>query len=140
MNQPYEAWLTSLANAKRGGFAMPPIDRGLSYNHTFDFAGDYSADSFEGGLRAAPVSDPTATAALVDFTVTVGIFADGVTPVTFSLTEADVSDDTKVPADSDGDAVHTLYFDWLHTPNGGTQYRVAGGYIEVLGGVTDDDA
>ena len=137
MNQPYEAWLTSLANAKRGGFAISPIDRGLAYDYTLDFDSDVSADTFEGALRAAPVSDPTVTTALAEFTVTVGTFADGVTPVTFSLTETQVE---ALPADADGDAVHTLYWDILRTPSGGSQYRFAAGYVEILGGVTDDDA
>lgn len=133
--QPYQKWLTALAAAKRGGFALPPIDRGLPYSFTWEFAGDASEDAFTGALRAAPVDD-TAPTALATITAVAGAFTGTVTPVTFSIDEAGVE---ALPSDADLDGVHTLYWDILHTPNAGNQYRLAAGYVEVLGGITNDD-
>lgn len=133
----FQAWLTAQANAGRGGFDLPPIDRGLAYSEMFDVGSDVSGDTFKCELRASPVDDPTAIAALAEFTVTAGTFANDVTPLTFTLTEAEV--EAIDAADSDLDGVVTLYWTLLHTPNGGTEYLSAAGSIQILGGVTDDE-
>ena len=72
-------------------------------------------------------------ATLADFTVTVGAYASGVTPVALSLTSGQT---TALTADADLDGLEEFVFDILWTPSGGTQQRLMGGIIKISGKVT----
>src|SRR5690606_29289646 len=105
--------------------------RGLAYEYTLAIGADLSADAFEASLRASP---DAAGATLADFTITVGSYADSVTPITLELTEEETA---ALPIDGNADGLETMVFDILWTPSGGTEQRLMGGIIQVSGKVTD---
>src|SRR3546814_15170793 len=86
----WDDWLRKLSAYGKGGLGlrgqpqMRAIDRGLPYVYVMAIGMDVSADSFEASIRAAP---DAAGAALADFDVTVGAFADGVTTLTLELSD-----------------------------------------------------
>src|SRR5690606_24447939 len=90
MATQWDDWLRKLAADGKGGLglrgkpAIRAIDRGLPYEYQMAIGADVSADAFSASIRATP--DATG-ATLADFTVTVGSYADEVTPVTLSLTD-----------------------------------------------------
>src|SRR3546814_15663187 len=99
----WDDWLRKLSADGKGGLGlrgqpqMRAIDRGLPYVYVMAIGMDVSADSFEASIRAAP---DAAGAALADFDVTVGAFADGVTTITLEL-----SDTQTAALPSDGDEI-----------------------------------
>src|SRR3546814_11438315 len=109
---------------------MRAIDRGLPYVYVMAIGMDVSADSFEASIRAAP---DAAGAALADFDVTVGAFADGVTTITLELSDTQTA---ALPSDGDADGLEEMVFDMLWSPSGGTQQRFLAGAIPVSGKVT----
>lgn len=132
----WDDWLRKLSADGKGGLGltgkpeMRAIDRGLPYEYTLSIAGDRSADAFEASLRASP---DAAGATLADFTVTVGSYSGGVTPITLSLTAVQTA---ALTSDSDLDGLEEFVFDILWTPSGGTQQRLMGGVIQISGKVT----
>lgn len=127
----WTAWLRQNAEAGRGGVTLAKsIVRDLPYELVLAISSDVSADAFSASLRLSPDADG---ATLADFTVVVGSYASGATNVTLSLTKTQVN---ALPADADADGLEELLFDVLHTPSGGTQYRMLAGAIPVSGKVT----
>lgn len=128
MKSQWTDWLRELAQAGKGGdgLVLPPITRDKSYLHVLNIEANVSADAFAADLRTAPDSD---LAPLVAFTVSVGAFSGGVTPVTLSLTALQ----TALPgvADADFNGLAEAVFYLFHTPSGGTQYRAAGTVITI---------
>src|SRR3546814_11215484 len=88
---------------------MRAIDRGLPYVYVMAIGMDVSADSFEASIRAAP---DAAGAALADFDVTVGAFADGVTTITLELSDTQTA---ALPSAGDADGLEEMVFDMLWT-------------------------
>lgn len=126
----WTGWLNELRAAGKGPVTLRAIDRGLPYTYILGFGADYSGDAFAASLRASP---DAGGAPIETFTMTVDVFADGITPVSFSLTPSETA---ALPADGDFDGLSELVFDLLHTPAGGTQYRILGGNVQVSGEVT----
>lgn len=126
MTRQWDAWLRDLRAAQKGGarFTQLLIDRGLPYSKILAFEADYSADTFTASLSSAPDSTP-----FVDFTVAVGAYGSGVTPVTISLSAIQTA---AIPADADIDGVEDFPFDLLR--NGA---RLMAGTIPVSGQVTE---
>lgn len=124
-------WKDWIAQLKADGkyMAVPAITRGKGYAFIFTVTGDVSADAFAGAIRASP---DAAGSALATFTVSVGSYAGGVTPVTFSLASGTTA---ALPADSAAKGVIYLPFDILHTPSGLGTYRCAGGLIPISGAI-----
>src|SRR3546814_1866512 len=120
----WDDWLRKLSADGKGGLGlrgqpqMRAIDRGLPYVYVMAIGMDVSADSFEASIRAAP---DAAGAALADFDVTVGAFADGVTTITLELSYTQTA---ALPSDGDADGLEEMVFDMLWTPSGGTQQRL----------------
>src|SRR3546814_20211866 len=106
---------------------MRAIDRGLPYVYVMAIGMDVSADSFEASIRAAP---DAAGAALADFDVTVGAFADGVTTITLALSDTQTD---ALPSDGDAAGLAAMVFDMLWTPTRGSQQRFLAGVIQVSG-------
>jgi hypothetical protein len=137
MATEWDDWLRKLAADGKGGLGlkgrpqMRAIDRGLAYEYVIAVGADVSADTFTASLRASPDGDG---ATLADFTITVGSYADGVTPITLELTDDETA---ALPIDANADGLETMVFDILWTPNGGTEQRFMGGIIQVSGKVTD---
>lgn len=135
MASTWDTWLRKLSLDGKGGLGlqgkpqMRAIDRGLPYEYAFAIAADLSADDFEAEIKAAP----DATTILATFTVTVGAYASGLTPLTLELTDAETA---ALPSDGDADGLEEMVFDILWTPFGGTQQRFMGGVIQVSGKVT----
>ena len=132
----WDDWLRKLAKDGKGGLGLSgkpevrAIDRGLPYEYTLAIGADVSGDTFEASLRASPDASGST---LADFTVTVGAYAAGVTPVTLGLTSGQTS---ALTADADLDGLEEFVFDILWTPSGGTQQRLLGGVIKISGKVT----
>lgn len=127
---PFDEWLRQLAAAKKGPVPLR-IDRGLPWTYTIALQADYTGSSLIGSIRLAPDAiDPV----LVSFTVSGPSVADGVTSFTLSLTKEQTA---ALPADADADGTTQLVYDLLFTPSGGTQSRLFGGVVEVLGKVTN---
>ena len=132
----WDDWLRKLAKDGKGGLGLSgkpevrAIDRGLPYEYTLAIGADVSGDAFEASLRASPDASGST---LADFTVTVGAYAAGVTPVTLGLTSGQTS---ALTADADLDGLEEFVFDILWTPSGGTQQRLLGGVIKISGKVT----
>lgn len=133
----WDAWLRDLVADGKGGLGLPgrpkmrSIVRGEAYEYTFAIAMDMTADSFAASLRASP---DAAGFTLADFTVTVGAFASGVTPITLSL-PADAFD--ALLEDGDFDGLEEAVFDIKWTPAGGSEQRLMGGTITISGKVTN---
>lgn len=130
MDYFYRDWVAAAKAAGHGGITLPAITRGLPYSRTINFGADYSADAFAASLRLTP---DAAGATLADFTVVVGSYSGGVTPVTITLSQTVTA---ALPADGDADGLAWLVFDMLRTPSGGTQDRFVAGVAAVSGGVT----
>lgn len=129
----WDAWLRDLRAARKGGERWPElqIDRGRAWELVLAVPSDVSGDAFLCNLALGP--DGTT---LVSPTVVVGAFADGVTPVTFSLTAVQTANPTLIPADDDTDGVEDLALDILRSPGGGTNWvRFMAGQIPVSGKV-----
>ncbi len=137
MATEWDGWLRKLAADGKGGLGLPgkpsirAIDRGLAYEYTFAIGSDVSGDTFAASIRTSP---DASGATLADFTIEVGSYANGVTPVTLSLAEDETAD---LLTDSDLDGLETAVFDILWTPSGGTEQRLMGGLIQISGKVTD---
>jgi hypothetical protein len=128
----WDTWLAALKAAGKGGevYHQLTIDRGLPYSKELAFGADMSGDAFDATLKASP----DAATELATFTITVGAYADGVTPVTLELTDLETD---ALPADGDLDGVEEFVFDILRTPLGGVQERLLAGMIPVAGMVTE---
>ncbi|MBX7496754.1 hypothetical protein K3172_12885 [Qipengyuania sp. 6B39] len=131
MTSQFPDWLRQCAAAGQGGLTLPPIDRALSYPLTVKIPLDASADSFSASLRLSPDADG---ATLADFAVSVGAWDGTYTPVTFTLTKAQVA---ALPADADGDGLAELVFDILRTPSGSYERRYLAGNVFISGKVTE---
>jgi hypothetical protein len=131
----WDDWLRKLSADGKGGLGlrgqpqMRAIDRGLPYEYVFAIGADLSADIFEASIKAAPDAETS----LADFVITVGSYADGVTPITLELTDVETA---ALPVDADADGLEEMVFDILWTPSGGTKQRLMGGIIQVSGEVT----
>lgn len=131
----WDGWLAQLSAEGKGGKAaeLPAIVRGRAYAVTINFAGDLSADAFASSLRLSPdAPDPV----LETFSVAVGGYANGVTPVTLSLTDLQTGSSSNLPNDADADGLAWMVFDLIHTPSGLASYRLLGGEIPVSGKVS----
>lgn len=114
-------WLTLAANDGRGGLAAQPstIVRGTTKSFVYNFAehpdfDDWTDGTFTADLKASPDAPGSA---LASFTITTGMPASGVTPVTFTLLG---SAHTNIPADTDGDGVTEVFMQVDFTPDGGS--------------------
>ena len=128
MTSQWTDWLRLLAQAGEGGrdLVLPPITRGKSYLHVFEFYADVSAHAFAADLRVAPDADALP---LVAFTVTVGTFDGEVTPVTLELTALQAA--IEGAGDDDANGLAEAVFNLFHTPSGGEQNRIAGTTITI---------
>lgn len=134
MQTQWKEWLAAERAAGRGGVVWPdPIVRGLPFRFVLNIPADVSGDTFKAALRAAP---DAAGSVLAAFTVTVGSFADGLTPVTFDLSESAVD---ALPADGSGEGLTELVGDFLHIPASGIPARMAAFVFPISGKVTDDE-
>lgn len=134
MQTQWNEWLAAERAAGRGGVIWPdPIVRGLPFRFVLNIPADVSGDTFKAALRAAP---DAAGAVLAAFTVTVGSFASGLTPVTFDLSESAVD---ALPADGAGEGLTELVGDILHLPASGIPVRMAAFVFPISGKVTDDE-
>lgn len=132
MQNEWSAWLAAEKAAGRGGIAWPePIVRGLPFEMALNIPFDVSTADFAASLRLSP---DAAGAALADFTVDVGDFADGVTPVTFALTDTQTNG---LPADANGDGLVALAMDALYLPAVGNPRRSFALALLVSGRVTE---
>lgn len=131
METQHRDWLRALASAGKGGITFPQIDRGLSYPLTVKIPLDVSADGFAAALRLAP---DASGATLADFAVSVGAWDGTYTPVTFTLSQAQVN---ALPDDADADGITELVMDILRKPSGEPQYRYLAGNIYISGKVAD---
>lgn len=130
----WKTWLAAEKAAGRGGAIWPdPIVRGLPFRFTLAIPADVSADAFKLQLCAAPDADGDP---LASFTVTVGDFADGITPVTFDLPASAVD---ALPPDTGGEGLVGLVGDILHLPADGIPARAAAFVFPISGKVTDDE-
>ncbi len=127
----FDAWTRELRAAGKGPVKLRAIDRGLPYSYEMAFGADLSADDFAASLRLEPDSGGSV---LASFSVTVGAYSGGVTPVTLMLTQTQTA---ALPTDADFDGLQELVFDLLHTPDGGAQGRLLGGTVQVSGKVTN---
>lgn len=134
MQTQWSEWLAAEKAAGRGGVIWPEaIVRGLPFAFTLAIPANVSGDSFKLALRAAPDAggSPLAT-----FSVSVGSFASGVTPVTFVLSESAVDG---LPVDSLGKGLTELVGDIIHIPASGNPARMAAFVFTISGKVTDDE-
>lgn len=129
-----DEWLRRLAAMNKGPLELR-AGRHEAFALTLNLSGNFTGAALVGHIRLYPDApgDP-----LVAFTVSAfGAFAAGVTPVTISLTEAQLEDPTKIPAAPAGEGEVTLVYDLLLTPSGGSRERLFGGTFIVVGGSTN---
>jgi hypothetical protein len=128
MNTQWGPWLAEMKAAQMGGsdLVLTPITRGMAYLHVMAVEADVSMDAFAANLRLSP---DAAAPLQAEFDIDVGDYADGVTVLTLTLSEADVEAITATDGDLDG--LEELVFYLFHTPDGGDQYRVAGTTITI---------
>lgn len=131
MATQWAEWLSELKAAGKGGVRLKGIDRGLPYSLAFSIPLNVTGDSFDASLRLSPDASGST---LVDFTIAIGTYSAGATLVTLSLTQVQTA---ALPADGDLDGVEEFVFDLLRTPSGGTQARLIGGVIPILGKVSN---
>lgn len=137
MQTQWSAWLAAEKAAGRGGDIYPEaIVRGLAFSMLLPIPLDVSADGFKASLRLSPDAPG---AALADFTVALGSFADGVTPITLSLTAAQTGG-AALAGDGDGDGLAEMVFELLHIPAGGAAQRANAMVLLVSGRVTEPAA
>lgn len=131
MNTLHKEWLRQLAADGQGGAdaRLPSITRGDSYRVTFAVPWDATAEAFVATLRLSP---DAAGAALANFTVTIGPFADGYTEVAMELSEAAVD---ALPGDTDGNGLTELVYSVQRTPVGESESRFFAGNVFVSGKV-----
>lgn len=129
MATTFEAWLRELRAAGKGPATLRGCSRGRAWSTVLGIGADVSDWAFIGAAKLAP--DAIETEA--EFTIAVGAYAAGVTPVTLSLSAADTS---ALPADSDGDGIEAFAFDLLATPPGEDEFLLMGGTLPLLGSVT----
>lgn len=103
MKSQWADWLRQNASDMKGGVVLPAITRGEDYVLTLRFPIDLSDWAFTGTVGISP----DAPASLASFTVSEGAFVDGVFPVRFTLSEAQV---LTLPADGDGDGLEEIIF------------------------------
>jgi hypothetical protein len=127
MENQYKTWLQTLGR-QRGD--LPPCVRGLNVSHTLSFPGNVTSATLRGSIKASPDS-PTELAV---FTVGTPVFANDKTTWPLSLT---ANQTAALPADTAGDGVVTLIYDFLITLPGGFPTRVAAGLFPVSGFVTE---
>lgn len=132
MQTKWVDWLAAESAAGRGGIVWPdPIVRGLAFSIVVPFPADVSGADFAAELRTAP--DATG-AALAAFTVTVGSYAAGVTPVTFALTDTATA---TLPTDDDGNGLEEVVMDALYLPAVGDPMRSFAVVVPISGAVTE---
>lgn len=133
MATTFDAWLRALAAAGKG--RLPPlginIDRGLPFEETLVFGGEWAGAALSASLRVEPDA-PGST--IADFTVSAPVVYGGYTGFTLTLTKEQTA---ALPESGAADALAQLAFDVLFTPSGGTQRRAFGGVATVSGKVTN---
>jgi len=130
MASTFEAWLRQLAAARQGPVAMQ-IDRGVAFRTRLVVGAPLSGAVLAGSLRLAP---DAGGAVLASFTCGAAEIDGDYTGFAVTLTSVQTA---ALPADTDGDALVELAFDFLLTPSGGTQKRLFGGVATVAGKVTN---
>lgn len=130
MDINFKPWLAANRAAGKGGVCLPQLQivRGVEFEEAINILGDYSADEFDASLSMEP--DPEG-GPLVNFSLTVGSFAGGATPILLQLTAEQTAD---LPEDADTDGVVWLAFDMLRT-RGGVTRRFLAGVVPVSGKV-----
>lgn len=138
MQTQWSAFLAAEKAAGRGGIVWPePIVRGLAFAIVLQIPADVSGDQFKAALRLSP---DAAGAVLAEMTVTVGSFADGVTPVTLALSAAQTAPGGALPADADFDGLAEVLADVLYKPAGGAWMRSMAVSIPISGRITEPAA
>lgn len=130
MISQWTTWLRRLAADGHGGVSLPAIVRGLSYPLTIKIPLDVTADAFTGSVAISPDAEEP----LEEFAVSIGAWDGTYTPVTLTLSQAQVA---ALPADGDFDGLEEVVFDILRTPSGSHQRRYLAGNIPISGKVTD---
>lgn len=136
MATEFDSWLRALAATGKGGSALTEIDipaaiRGEAWSMPVLLAGDWSAGTLAGAIRATP----DAATALATLTVTGGTYDSGTgfTSWTASLASGTGSNSTgSLPADTDGDGVERFPIAFTLTSISGTLF---GGAFTLLGKV-----
>lgn len=137
MATAFDGWLRQLSAAGKGGSALsltdiPPATRGLAWSMPVRFAGDWSAGTIAGTIRAAP--DAATALATISFTAGSYDSGTGFTTWTASLASGTSADSTGVlPADTDGDGIEVFPMAIYLTPSGGSQELLFGGIFTLLG-------
>lgn len=131
MQSNYPDWLARAQASGQGGITLKDIPRGLVWSTTLNFGEDWDADTFFISLREKPdAADPV----LVSVTTSVGSYANGVTPVTLSLTAVQTA---ALPADDNDDGLKELFWDLLRRVGGsGDRIKIMAGNVFVSGKVT----
>lgn len=128
---PWREWQREMERAGLGGRldGFPSVVRGQDFLHVIDLPGDYHSDAFAAELRDSPADDATV---LATFTVTVGAYAGGETPVSLALSAATVNAITL--DDADGDYLADMAFFLTQTPSGDTKtYLAMAGVLPIVG-------
>ena len=136
MIPPFPEWLALLAQANKGPVTLQPAVRGQAYTVTISYPGDVTTATLEGAVAASPDS-PTKLAifsvsapeyqSLADRTVWTCTLASG----------AGANSTGALPADTDGNGVEYLLYDFIITLSGQNPERLFGGVLPVIGYITE---
>jgi hypothetical protein len=133
----FEAWLTQLRLAGKGGAKLRGATRGRKYRLELRLDGDFTGAVLRSQIRASPDAAPV----LAQFAVT-GPTVVTVGPVTTSsfvavLAAGSGANSTGIlPADSGGDGYIELPVDFLLTPSGGDEELLFGAVLPLIGRIT----
>ena len=131
METQWGAWLAAEMGAGRGGIVWPdPIVRGTEFKIELPIPADVSGDAFAASVGLSPGVAP-----LVNFAVTVGSYAAGITLVTLTLSATDTL--LAGAEDGDGDGLAEVVCDVLYLPAAGGALRATAFVIPVSGAVTE---
>ena len=132
----FPEWLNHAASSGRGGLSAEPpsIVRGfarsfvLNLNSHVDYD-DWTDGAFTAELRASP---DAGGAALATWTITTGMPASGVTPITFTLLSEDQG---SLPADGGNEGLTEALMQVTYTPSGGVADPIIQTRIVIAGAV-----
>lgn len=130
LTSPFYEWEQALADAGKGPASIY-IDRSIPFSAVWSIGANFTGATAKASLRSSPDASGST---LADFTVSSPTVSGGVTTFTVSLS---ASATAALPADTEGDGVVPLVWDFLLTPSGGTQFRLMGGTAYVSGKVTN---
>ena len=128
-----DEWLRQLAAANKRG---PDLRAALHapFSVTFLLPGDFTGAAVDAQLRLYPESDG---APRVTFTDSLGAFAAGRTPLTLTLTEAQMENPAIIPPVEPGEGVVSLPYGVQLTPVGAPKELLFAGMFIAIGSVAN---